>query len=147
MWIADADLRRSSMTTAVTEDFTQTDPRKGAVGSSYGQAYAYAMNNPAVYLDPSGLAATVGENLVSRQRQMIVSTASKYGLLPELPAAILLGENDFNRFGSKVSDLFEDYTPSAIQGDPRRGPANLGKQHSLLQRQARLPLPVAAVLL
>ncbi len=94
-------------------------------GVAYEQSYAYGKNSPLVYVDPSGLAATVGENLVSRHRQMIISTASKYGLLAELPAAILLGENDFNRGVGKVSDLFEDYTPAALQGDPRRGPANL----------------------
>jgi hypothetical protein len=42
--------------------FTQTDPMPMGAGSSYEQSYAYAGNNPAVYIDPSGLRKKHGCN-------------------------------------------------------------------------------------
>ena len=43
------------MTTAVLEQFTQTDPLSAAVGQPYPSAYVYGNNKPLVYVDPSGL--------------------------------------------------------------------------------------------
>ena len=47
------------MTTAVAEQFTQTDPLQADIGSPYPSAYVYGNNNPLVFTDPSGLRAQV----------------------------------------------------------------------------------------
>jgi hypothetical protein len=105
--------------------FTQTDPLEASVGQPYPSSYVYGNNNPLVYVDPSGLQSNLGQNVVNRNRQMIMSTATKYGLLPDLPAAILLGENDFGVVTGRLSEDLEQYTPERIQGDRRTGVANL----------------------
>ena len=107
------------------EYFTQTDPLEASRGVAYPSAYIYGNNNPVVYVDPSGLQSNYGENVVNRNRQMINRTAIKYGLLPELPSAILLGENDFGVVTGRLSEDLEQLTPEAIQGDRRTGVANL----------------------
>lgn len=37
------------------QQFTQTDPMPYGAGSAFESAYAYAMSNPLMYIDPSGL--------------------------------------------------------------------------------------------
>ncbi len=118
--------------------FTQTDPRQATVGQAYPSSYVYGNNNPLVFVDPSGLQSNYGENVVNRNRQMINRTAMKYGLLPELPAAILLGENDFGVVMGRVSEDLEQYAPESIQGDRRTGAANLHSwEANLIQNNFR----------
>lgn len=44
----------------LSQHFTQTDPTPLGAGSAYEQPYAYGMNNPLVYVDPTGLRASGG---------------------------------------------------------------------------------------
>jgi hypothetical protein len=48
----------SSSETLRATVFTQTDPTPNGAGHPFESAYAYAGNNPAVYVDPSGLRKT-----------------------------------------------------------------------------------------
>lgn len=128
--------------------FTQTDPLQPSVGSPYPSACVYGNNNPLVFVDPSGLQVVTtggpnpaklvgneGQNIVSRQRQMILSTASKYGLMAELPAAILLGENDFRPIVADQADFLEELEPKIRNADERVGVANLHSWDAALIRR------------
>ena len=42
------------MTALVAERFTQTDPMPMGAGTAYESSYVYGLNNPLVYVDPSG---------------------------------------------------------------------------------------------
>lgn len=46
---------RCTLTTAVLDQITQTDPAPLGAGSAFESTYTYAGNNPSGYLDPSGL--------------------------------------------------------------------------------------------
>ena len=96
-------------------------------GSAFESPYVYAGNNPAVYVDPSGLrkkaaGSNVGRKLVVKHRALINSMSARHGLDPKVAALILMGENDFGRNMSFLSRTAEGIDPF---GDPRVGVANL----------------------
>jgi RHS repeat-associated protein len=104
--------------------FTQTDPMPLGAGSVYESAYAYAGNNPAVYVDPSGMrkAKTAGEKLVRKNCGLIKDFCRRTGVNPGVVAKILMEENNFSSFVGDLASTAETMDPF---GDPRTGVSNL----------------------